>query len=643
MLKGLSMIKIQKFARSIGANIRSIGLKSLNIIDDGGEIWRRLDTLSHTMRAAPGGEGAVAHYKTLARADWLRPVISDAAGRFLSTYRLAILMPIPQEGDIVDIGAGCGLFAVMAALLHPGKKVWAFEPDPKLFQVATQTAASLGITNIEFRNQAVLPGSWPSQSQYLDVYKDHIYRTIHPEGEVQNATAVSGISVVDLPLGTDAPIAILKLVAPGMFLELADELLNRTSVLLGEVWKRDYAAQDHPLLSPLLEGLSVGCIRDAETGTMYKTAASQRATRTGLTWTPAVRSAKADPLISVIIPTFNIGDLIEPCVESVIKSIDRPTEILVINDGSTQAETLQSLERVAKLPHTRVIDKPNGGCASARNFGLEIAQGTFITLIDGDDFVEESFLQLLTEAMFVQATNIAEIGFADYSSITGEISDNPEPYSEYAASHGLIGYENNMWVLLRRQPAIWRRLYRTEWLRDNNLYFPERIKAYDDMEFQFLSLYLNGGVSYANSRGYYYRKDRPGQDVKASDTRHFGTFQMLVTLENFLRNRRAPKDHFILFDLFTIDCLSWSYSLIHPQLQVPFLEASRTFLMGGKSQERAVNVQWEISKLTGSTLSNFARDFCADLPDRRSVEVLHRNIPHYADHVYDYHYPLEVS
>lgn len=632
--------KIQKFARNVGANLRSLGMKSLNITDDDGEIWRRFDSLSQTMRGCPGGEDAVSYYKKLAvRTGWLRPVISDAAGRFLSTYRLAVLMPAPQTGVIVDIGAGCGLFSVLASLLHPGKRVWAFEPDAELFEVAEKTVAALGISNLEIRNLAVLPKDWPSAPAYLDIFKDNIFRSIQGEGNVP----VTGVKIADLPFGVDTRIAILKVVAPGMFLELTSELLGRTDVLLGEVWKADYAAEDHPLLSPLLDSVSVGCIRDAECGLLYKTAAAQRSTRSLTPWAPAIRPVRADPQISVIIPTYNIGDLIEPCVESIIKSIDRPTEILVINDGSTQAETIQSLERVAKMDYTRVIDKPNGGCASARNLGLQIAQGSFVTLIDGDDFVEDGFLPLLNEAMYVEATNIAEIGFADYSSLTGEISDNSEPYSERAATKGLFGYETNMWSLLRRQPAIWRRMYRTEWLRQNNLYFPERIKAYDDMEFQFISLYLNGGVSYINSRGYFYRKDRPGQDVKASDTRHFGTFQMLVTMENFLRNRRAPRDHFVLFDLFTIDCLSWSYSLLHPQLQAPFLQASRTFLLGGKSLERAVNIHWEIGRNIGSSSSNFARDFCADIPDRRALEVFHHNAANYADHVYDYHYPLEVS
>lgn len=634
--------KIQKLARNMGANLRSLGLKSLDIADDGGEIWRRLDTLSQTMRISPAGERAVTYYRTLARTDWLRPVISDAAGRFLSTYRPMILMPAPQDGLIVDIGAGCGLFAVMAALLHPGKKVWAFEPDPKLFQTAAEAVAALGITNVEMVNQAVLPGSWSSSSTHLHTYKDNIFRTVQPDRSA-GTVPIAGAGIADLPFGADARIAILKIVAPGMFLELASELLAQTDVLLGEVWKVDFAAEDHPVLSPLLDQLSIGCVRDAESGVLYRTAAAQRATRTKAIWAPAIRPAGAAPLISVVIPVYNIGDLAEPCVESIIKSIDRPTEILVINDGATQPETLKSLEKVARMAHTRVIDKPNGGCASARNLGLDIAQGSFITLIDGDDFVEESFLPLLSEAIYAEATNIAEIGFADYSSITGEVTDNTEFYSEQAATKGLIGHDTNIWGLLRRQPAIWRRLYRTEWLRQNGLYFPERIKAYDDMEFQFLSLYLNGGVSYANARGYYYRKDRPGQDVKASDTRHFGTFQMLVTIENFLRSRRAPRDHFILFDLFTLDCLSWSYSLIHPELQAPFLQASRTFMMGGKSFDRAANVHWEISQQTGSTLSNFARDFMADMPDRRALENYHQNAANYADHVYDYHYPLEVS
>lgn len=639
--KGAAMSSnINKLTRKLSRNLRSLGVTDAKKYTDDGEIWPRFNTLAEAMSGCKDGTRAIEYYKTLAVGnEVIRPIVSDSIERFLSVYRPTILLPIAQDGVIVDIGAGCGLFAVFAALLHPDKQVWAFEADSQLCDIAREAVANLAIKNIELVNKAVVPQDWPTTQNQINVFEDGVFRSLRTKGKQE----VALLSVNDLPFGTTTPIALLKLVAPGMFLQLASELVEHSQTLLGEVWKADYGAKDHAMISALLDTVPSGCVRDAESGLLYKTHASRRTTRTKASWSPAIFPAKAEPLNTVIIPVYNIGDLVEPCVESIIKSIDRPTEILVINDGSAQAETLQSLAKVAKMAHTKVIDKPNGGCASARNLGLQIAQGKYVTLIDGDDFVEECFLPLLNEAIYVGASNIAEIGFADYSSITGEVSDNIEPYTDRALRSGMIGYESNMWNILRRQPAIWRRLYRTEWLRQNGLNFPERIKAYDDMEFQFISLYLNGGVSYANARGYYYRKDRPGQDVKASDTRHFGTFQMLVTMENFLRNRRAPRDHFVLFDLFTLDCLSWSYSLIHPQLRTPFLEASRVFMMGGKSFDRAANVHWEISQRINSPDSDFARDFCAEMPDHNALERFHSSAPAYMDHIYDYHFPLEVS
>ncbi|WP_420382141.1 glycosyltransferase [Novosphingobium sp.] len=632
-------VTVTRMAREVGRNLRKMS-RSRAPVDDNGEIWRRFATLETTMAGCRGGSDAVQWYKTLAtRDEALRPLISDAVERFLAVYRAGILLPMPQDGVILDIGAGCGLFAVLAALLHPAKTIRAFEPDEDLCALVRAALSELGLVTVELVCAAVVPAGTPDKANRLDIFEDTVFRSVGTTGAQQ----VKVMTVTDMPLNADAPIALLKITAPGMTLPLAHELAGRTHALLAEVWQVDYAAPDHPVLAALIDRMPMACVRDAESAVLYKTTAADRTGRVKSGWSTAIIPGRAGPLISVIVPTYNIGDLIEPCVESLIASIDRPTEILVINDGATQKETLASLKKVAGMAHTRVIDKPNGGCASARNFGMQVAAGKFVTLIDGDDLVEPAFLPLLSEAIHIQGTNIAEIGFADYMMDSGRIKDIPEPYAETAASRGILGYDSNLWSLLRRQPAIWRRLYRTDWLRQNGLTFPESLKAYDDMEFQFLSLYLNGGVAYANTRGYLYRKDRPGQDVAASDTRHFGTFQMLVTIENFLRNRRAHRDHFVMFDLFALDCLAWSYSLINPRLHVPFLDAARTFLLGGKSFERAANVHWEITRQIGSATSNFARDFCAEIPDRHALQLVHDRVAHYADHVYDYHFPLEVS
>lgn len=95
--------------------------------------------------------------------------------------------------------------------------------------------------------------------------------------------------------------------------------------------------------------------------------------------------------ISIIIPVYNAESTIEKCINSIQNQKYGNWEIILINDGSTDG----SLECCKKLEMSdcriKVIDKSNGGVSSARNFGLELAEGDWITFIDSDDYVENDF------------------------------------------------------------------------------------------------------------------------------------------------------------------------------------------------------------------------------------------------------------
>jgi glycosyltransferase involved in cell wall biosynthesis len=88
------------------------------------------------------------------------------------------------------------------------------------------------------------------------------------------------------------------------------------------------------------------------------------------------------PTVSVIIPTYNRADCIVAAVESVLAQTFRDLEIIVVDDGSTD-DTVRRL--AAYGPPVRVVTKPNGGVASARNVGLRLARGRYVAWLDSDD------------------------------------------------------------------------------------------------------------------------------------------------------------------------------------------------------------------------------------------------------------------
>ena len=94
------------------------------------------------------------------------------------------------------------------------------------------------------------------------------------------------------------------------------------------------------------------------------------------------------PRVSVVIPAFNVSGYIQQAMDSLSKQSYQSFEALVVNDGSTDdtPEIVRSFCRTDS--RFRLLDKPNGGLSSARNYGIRCAQGEYIAMLDGDDMYE---------------------------------------------------------------------------------------------------------------------------------------------------------------------------------------------------------------------------------------------------------------
>lgn len=101
------------------------------------------------------------------------------------------------------------------------------------------------------------------------------------------------------------------------------------------------------------------------------------------------------PLISVIVPVYNIKDCLGRCVQSLCRQTYQKLEILLVDDGSTDG-TGELCDRLAERDERiRVLHKKNGGTSSARNLGIEEARGEYLGFVDSDDYVEpEMYMQL---------------------------------------------------------------------------------------------------------------------------------------------------------------------------------------------------------------------------------------------------------
>ena len=94
-----------------------------------------------------------------------------------------------------------------------------------------------------------------------------------------------------------------------------------------------------------------------------------------------------NPLLSIIIPVYNVKPYLDRCVQSVLAQSYSNMELILIDDGSTDGSSLLCDKWAAKDSRIIVIHKENGGVSSARNAGLEMYKGEYLTFIDPDDFL----------------------------------------------------------------------------------------------------------------------------------------------------------------------------------------------------------------------------------------------------------------
>ena len=100
----------------------------------------------------------------------------------------------------------------------------------------------------------------------------------------------------------------------------------------------------------------------------------------------------SNPTVSVVIPCYNQGQYLDEAVESVISQTYQDFEIIIINDGSNDLETIEILKNYQK-PKTRIIHTENQGVIAARNRAIEAAQGKYILPLDADDKIGNTYLE----------------------------------------------------------------------------------------------------------------------------------------------------------------------------------------------------------------------------------------------------------
>ncbi len=130
------------------------------------------------------------------------------------------------------------------------------------------------------------------------------------------------------------------------------------------------------------------------------------------------------PLVSIIVPAYNVAPYIEECVQSLLEQSYKNIEIIIVNDGSTDKTGELSDVYSHTYSNVKVLHKKNGGLSSARNAGIQRAKGEYIAFVDSDDYVAPDYVKILLELLVHHDGDIAVCGFVRTQKRKREVEEN---------------------------------------------------------------------------------------------------------------------------------------------------------------------------------------------------------------------------
>lgn len=189
------------------------------------------------------------------------------------------------------------------------------------------------------------------------------------------------------------------------------------------------------------------------------------------------------PEITIIVPVYNVEQSLSRCIDSILTQTFVDFELLLINDGSKDNSGKICDDYSHKDNRIKVFHKENNGVSSARNLGLKHAKGTYIAFIDSDDWVKDSYLDELYKA----STDNSDLVVGSYT----QFDENGNYYiREYTSrTYNLsksvdikqIEQSSTISICLFFHP--WRKLFKTNIIREHNILFDESIFISEDTIF----------------------------------------------------------------------------------------------------------------------------------------------------------------
>ena len=241
------------------------------------------------------------------------------------------------------------------------------------------------------------------------------------------------------------------------------------------------------------------------------------------------------PLLTVVIPVYNVEKYLKRCIESILVQEWKHYDILLVDDGSTDHSPQICDDYVKAYDFISVIHKENGGLSEARNTGISHAKGEYVYFPDSDDWLESDTFIALAEALESQEFDIISFNREFVKGEEDAIVSEPEVTQVFEGKDAFVQMLKHTYITGFANDKI----YRKSLFIDNNILFPSR-KYYEDLGTNY-KLFLSAQKVYATNQKYYhYLIDNPDSITQSWNEKKFRDmfgFYKEVFYSDFVRSQ----------------------------------------------------------------------------------------------------------
>lgn len=286
------------------------------------------------------------------------------------------------------------------------------------------------------------------------------------------------------------------------------------------------------------------------------------------------KKRETDIELSIIIPVCNVAQYLPRCIESIINWKASYIEYLFVNDGSTDCSEEIIKNYAENDNRIRLINKDNGGCASARNRGIDEARGRYIGFVDADDFIDEMMFFKLFRRALMGNYDLTYCGYQECYEDTGRVEPVKNDCLTTPYLEGTYRADKVQLLAVKTRVAIWRCLYKKDLLDRSEIRFHEDLKRFDDLPFRVEYIFLAQSAVCIPEYLYYYRLGRKGQDTECTDKRlfvHFTIFEHLDKYVDVFKDNRLQD----LLQIVKIQTHGYALSKIQRQYRKEYIKLAR--------------------------------------------------------------------